>query len=248
MEGTARHRCLTRTTLATFTALAHNTNLQRTRPCMSTLRKHARCTHPSARPSEIDRSRLDRWMQLERQRELGDILSMMPGATVLGDYEIEGDENGDDEDEDDTDFPGDDGNWWTVFLLFQVFGQASMAGGRGYQPALRTSPWSSSSSPADFAVTVKEISTPDTTLSKPWKTAARCALVPPLTQKCSFLHHSSVQRFPDPSPATSPPVPRRTPPSSPASPLATRPAEPTAAVSRAPLSATLKPSQRTHQS
>jgi hypothetical protein len=95
------------------------------------LRKHARCTHPSARPSEIDRSRLDRWMQLERQRELGDVLSTMPGATVLGDYVIEGDENGDDEDGDDTDFPGDDGNWWTVFLLFQVFGQASMAGGRG---------------------------------------------------------------------------------------------------------------------
>lgn len=43
------------------------------------LRKHARCTHPSARPSEIDRSRLDRWMQLERQRELGDVLSTMPG-------------------------------------------------------------------------------------------------------------------------------------------------------------------------
>jgi hypothetical protein len=69
----------------------------------------------------------------------------------------------------------------------------------------RTRPWSSSSLPADFAVKVKEISTPGTTLSKPWKTTARCALVPPLTQNCSFLHHSSVQRFPDPSPASSQP-------------------------------------------
>lgn len=100
------------------------------------LRKHARCTHPSARPSEIDRNRLDKWMQLERQRELGDVLSTMPGATVLGDYVIEGDDGGDEEEGDDTDYPGDDGNWWTVFLLFQVFGQPSMAGGRGLPGSL----------------------------------------------------------------------------------------------------------------
>ncbi|XP_073390889.1 uncharacterized protein [Physcomitrium patens] len=100
------------------------------------LRKHARCTHPLARPSEIDRTRQDRWIQLERQRDLGDVLSTiqstMPGATVLGDYVIDGDGEGDDEEGDENDFPGDDGNWWTVFLLFQVFGPAaSMAGGRG---------------------------------------------------------------------------------------------------------------------
>jgi hypothetical protein len=63
----------------------------------------------------------------------------------------------------------------------------------------------------------------------------------------SFRHCPSVQRFPDPSPTTLPPVPRRAPPSSPssspASPPAMRPAETTAAVSRAPPSATLKPSQ-----
>lgn len=100
------------------------------------LRKHARCTHPSARPSEIDRTRMDRWMQLERQRELGDVLSTMPGATVLGDYVIEGDVDGDDEDGDETDYPGDDGNWWTVFLLLQVFGQPSLAGGRGLPGSL----------------------------------------------------------------------------------------------------------------
>lgn len=75
-------------------------------------------------------------MQLERQRELGDVLSTMPGATVLGDYVIEGDDGGDEEEGDDTDYPGDDGNWWTVFLLFQVFGQPSMAGGRGLPGSL----------------------------------------------------------------------------------------------------------------
>ncbi|XP_024375559.1 uncharacterized protein [Physcomitrium patens] len=106
------------------------------------LRKHARCTHPLARPSEIDRTRQDRWIQLERQRDLGDVLSTiqstMPGATVLGDYVIDGDGEGDDEGGDDNDFPGDDGNWWTVFLLFQVLGPASsIAGSRGLPSLVR---------------------------------------------------------------------------------------------------------------
>ncbi|WVZ03509.1 hypothetical protein V8G54_024315 [Vigna mungo] len=50
---------------------------------------------------------------------------------------------------------------------------------------------SSTSSPPDFDVKVKEISIPAITLSKPCSTAARCALVPPINQNCSFLHHSS---------------------------------------------------------
>eukprot|EP01018_Ginkgo_biloba_P040124 Gb_29225 [translate_table: standard] len=91
------------------------------------LRKHARLVHPLARPSEIDPDQQRNWRRLEQQRDLGDVLSnirsAMPGAMVLGDYVIEGDniEN----EGDDMDFPGDEGNWLTVFLLFQVFEPAA---------------------------------------------------------------------------------------------------------------------------
>ncbi|KAL3678561.1 hypothetical protein R1sor_021517 [Riccia sorocarpa] len=101
------------------------------------LREHARAVHPTARPSDIDPARQRDWRRLERQRDLGDVLSTirsaMPGATVLGDYVIEEEEEDHEDDGDDSDFPGDDGNWWTVFLLFQVFGPAApFAGGRGF--------------------------------------------------------------------------------------------------------------------
>ncbi len=103
------------------------------------LRKHARGMHPSARPCDVDPARQRDWRQLERARDLGDVLSTiqsaMPGATVLGDYVIDGDEE-DHEEEDISDFPGDEGNWWTVFLLCQVFGP-SMAGGRGLPSRVR---------------------------------------------------------------------------------------------------------------
>ncbi|CDO98118.1 unnamed protein product [Coffea canephora] len=39
------------------------------------LRKHARCKHPSVRPSEADPQRQSDWARLERQRDLGDTLS-----------------------------------------------------------------------------------------------------------------------------------------------------------------------------
>ncbi|KAL2609965.1 hypothetical protein R1flu_028538 [Riccia fluitans] len=101
------------------------------------LREHARAIHPTARPSDIDPARQRDWRRLERQRDLGDVLSTirsaMPGATVLGDYVIEDEDEDHEDDGDDSDFPGDDGNWWTVFLLFQVFGPAApFAGGRGF--------------------------------------------------------------------------------------------------------------------
>lgn len=94
------------------------------------LRVHARCEHPLARPSEIDPARQRNWRRLERQRDLGDVLSTirsaMPGATILGDFAIEDEfEN----DNDDIDYPADDGHWWTVFLLFQFFGPAASAAG-----------------------------------------------------------------------------------------------------------------------
>ncbi|KAG6545425.1 hypothetical protein Mapa_013025 [Marchantia paleacea] len=101
------------------------------------LREHARAVHPTARPSDIDPVRQRDWRRLERQRDLGDVLSTirsaMPGATVFGDYVIDEEEEEHEDDGEDSDFPGDDGNWWTVFLLFQVFGPAApFAGGRGF--------------------------------------------------------------------------------------------------------------------
>lgn len=87
------------------------------------LRVHARREHPFARPSEVDPDRQRDWRRLERRRDLGDVMStMMPGATVMGDFVIE---DGLDEEQEGMDFPGDDGHWWTVFLLFQVFGPAT---------------------------------------------------------------------------------------------------------------------------
>lgn len=49
-----------------------------------------------------------------------------------------------------------------------------------------------SSSSADLAVTVKLVSIPAKTFSRPCTTAKRCADIPPMTQNCSFLHHSSM--------------------------------------------------------
>lgn len=54
-----------------------------------------------------------------------------------------------------------------------------------------SSPNSSSSSVA-FDVTVKLVSIPAKILRRPWTTAKRCAEMPPMTQNCSFLHHSSI--------------------------------------------------------
>lgn len=103
------------------------------------LRAHARCDHPYARPSEVDPARQLDWRRLERQRDLGDVLSSirsaMPGATVFGDYVIEDDLEIENED---IDFPGDDGHWWRVFFLFQIFGPAaSGASGGGISSRIR---------------------------------------------------------------------------------------------------------------
>ncbi|KAA8543466.1 hypothetical protein F0562_021039 [Nyssa sinensis] len=100
------------------------------------LRQHARRVHPTARPADIDPSRLRAWRRIEHQREYGDLVtairSAMPGAIVLGDYVIE---NGDR-------LPGDrergsgevNGPWWTTFFLFQMIGSmepvAEPRGGR----------------------------------------------------------------------------------------------------------------------
>lgn len=98
------------------------------------LRKHARGVHPLARPSDVDPARQRDWRRLERQRDLADVLSTfrsaMPGATVYGDFVIDEEEEGEHGDGgQDIDFPGDGENWWTMILLFQVFGPSAPVGG-----------------------------------------------------------------------------------------------------------------------
>ncbi|KAL3528840.1 hypothetical protein ACH5RR_008162 [Cinchona calisaya] len=56
------------------------------------LRKHARCKHPSVRPSEADPQRQSDWARLERQRDLGDTLSAYHsefGSDLDGDDPLE---------------------------------------------------------------------------------------------------------------------------------------------------------------
>jgi hypothetical protein len=47
-------------------------------------------------------------------------------------------------------------------------------------------------SSACFDVTVKFVSIPAKTFSRPWNRAKRWDDTPPITQNCSFLHHSSI--------------------------------------------------------
>ncbi|PIN00821.1 hypothetical protein CDL12_26681 [Handroanthus impetiginosus] len=87
------------------------------------LQKHAQLEHPHSRPSKIDPARQLDWENFQQSSEIIDVLSTIhsevPRGVVLGDYVIEyGDDNsGDDYD----DFPGDEGNWWTSCILYQVF-------------------------------------------------------------------------------------------------------------------------------
>ncbi|KAG8375335.1 hypothetical protein BUALT_Bualt10G0089500 [Buddleja alternifolia] len=87
------------------------------------LQKHAQVEHPHARPSKIDPARQLDWENFQQSSEIIDVLSTIhsevPRGVVLGDYVIEygDDHSGDDFD----DFPGDEGNWWTSCILYQVF-------------------------------------------------------------------------------------------------------------------------------
>lgn len=101
------------------------------------LQAHARRDHPSARPAEIDPARQRRWVRMERQRELGDVLSViqasMPHATVSGDYAIDGEDDSVDNIE--RSFLYEEGHLLTIFLSFQVFGSVqSLVGGRPLPP------------------------------------------------------------------------------------------------------------------
>lgn len=87
------------------------------------LKKHAQMEHPHSRPTKIDPARQLDWENFQQSSEIIDVLSTIhaetPRGVVLGDYVIEyGDDSSGDEYED---FPGDDGNWWTSCILYQVF-------------------------------------------------------------------------------------------------------------------------------
>ncbi|PON42755.1 hypothetical protein PanWU01x14_279320 [Parasponia andersonii] len=88
------------------------------------LRKHARLEHPQVRPSEADPERERNWRRLERQRDLGDLLSTLQSSM------------GDDRSGDESILPIDDGGWLTVFFLIRVFRPGSSS---------RSSSWSGTS-------------------------------------------------------------------------------------------------------
>ncbi|XP_043701468.1 uncharacterized protein LOC122651945 [Telopea speciosissima] len=82
----------------------------------SNLRKHARLEHPLVRPSDADPERERDWRNLERQRDLGDVLSTIQSAFV-------------EERSEDEMFAMDNGGLLTVFFLIRVFRPGSSTGG-----------------------------------------------------------------------------------------------------------------------
>lgn len=89
------------------------------------LRKHARLEHPLVRPSEADPERQRSWRRLERQRDLGDLLSTLQSSF--------GEDRGDD-----NIMPIDDGGWLTVFFLIRVFRPGSSPRGGSWSGTPRT--------------------------------------------------------------------------------------------------------------
>lgn len=71
----------------------------------SDLRKHARLVHPLVRPADADPERQSNWRRLERQRDLGDLISTLQSSM--------GGEGGGDE----STLTIDEGGWLTVFFL-----------------------------------------------------------------------------------------------------------------------------------
>ncbi|CAH9086433.1 unnamed protein product [Cuscuta europaea] len=72
------------------------------------LRKHARSSHPLVRPTEADPERERNWRRLERQRDLGDLLSTLNSS--LGEEESDGSST----------LTFDDGGLLTVFLFVRI--------------------------------------------------------------------------------------------------------------------------------
>ncbi|XP_073062560.1 uncharacterized protein [Primulina eburnea] len=68
------------------------------------LRKHARLVHPLVRPTDADPERQRNWRRLERQRDLGDLISTLQSS--IGEDMADG-----------RTLTIDDGGWLTVFFL-----------------------------------------------------------------------------------------------------------------------------------
>lgn len=96
------------------------------------LRKHARQEHPLVRPSEANPERQRDWRRLERQRDIGDVLS-----TIQSSF-------GEDHDAANaTILPFEDSNLLTVFFFIRVFNSGSSS---------RSSSWSGTSRGAQIGV------------------------------------------------------------------------------------------------
>ncbi|GFQ06684.1 hypothetical protein PHJA_002812400 [Phtheirospermum japonicum] len=77
------------------------------------LRKHARSVHPLVRPADVDPDRQHDWRRLERQRDLGDLLSTLQSSMGGGGGEEE------------RTLTIDEGGWLTVFFLVRFIGPGS---------------------------------------------------------------------------------------------------------------------------
>lgn len=88
------------------------------------LRKHARLEHPSVRPSEVDPERQRNWRRLERQRDLGDLLSTLQSSFGENNNRV-----------DDGALPIDDGGLLAVFFL--ILQPSSVRGTSGTRLQMR---------------------------------------------------------------------------------------------------------------
>ncbi|KAF2561448.1 hypothetical protein F2Q70_00015580 [Brassica cretica] len=93
------------------------------------LRKHMKTDHPCAKPREVDPDVELNWRRLEIEQDRDDVIStirsMMPGATVFGDYVIEtnnpnGSESGSKEGRDH--HAGFGRNLWSVIIMMHGLG------------------------------------------------------------------------------------------------------------------------------
>nr|XP_043628608.1 uncharacterized protein LOC122600032 [Erigeron canadensis] len=93
------------------------------------LRKHARLVHPLVRPSEADPERQRDWRRMERQRDLGDLLSTLQSSM------------GEERDEDNTsNFSLDEGGLLTFFFLIRVFRPGTRSRSRSWSETSRDRP------------------------------------------------------------------------------------------------------------
>eukprot|EP00250_Pteridium_aquilinum_P004655 c14865_g1_i1 orf=168-1439(+) len=74
----------------------------------SELRMHARCEHSFSRPCDIDPARQQDWLRMERQREIGDVLSTFRIANE--------------------DTSSDHWRWWSYLFLLHIFGPTTPLG------------------------------------------------------------------------------------------------------------------------